>query len=624
MAWQDRGPIELQKDKKKKGFLLDQVSTGGGIAGALGGGATGAAIGTAIFPGAGTAVGGLLGALIGGGLGSAGGEATENAITGDDLGKNVLQEGLIGGVTSLPIGAGLKLARAGAQAATGLGKTSASELVRQAGAQTVGKGTAKKYGLELGSKATAGGRAADLGSDLQRRAANTSKVSDSYTQELGIVDALNRNGLTGSASNMYKNLDSTLGDLSGQIQTQLSTITRTVPRANVIKGLQKRVTDSLPDDPTFARELTRSLERLNKSGSGKVTASELFSFKQDLSSRLSPAFKKMDRGAPLTAKEEVDMALWRSLDDDIAKIAPGVKDLTMDQSRLITARPGLQTASNKTAGIPLLGIKSQKLEQGIQATQNRAGRALAGAAGASAATAGQGIVPLTLRQGLGRMVVPSAETEDPTLDGALATAGQTPFMGDMSLDQGMVEQPAATNPLGYSSMELSQALMAALAAGDTDAAEQLGSMYELAAAYEASATEAEKPLSAEASKVVGNANSGLQSLDQLEALISGEGGVPKGTLVPGRDLFGGAVGNALGTSQFDTVNRNIIDVITRLRTGAALTDQEARFYASQVPQAFDTPDVIQLKLQTFRDLFNSVATRTGSAGTDLQASTAAY
>lgn len=124
-----------------------------------------------------------------------------------------------------------------------------------------------------------------------------------------------------------------------------------------------------------------------------------------------------------------------------------------------------------------------------------------------------------------------------------------------------------------------------------------------------------KPLSAEASKVIANANSGLQSLSQLSQQIQ-EGGVPLGTVLPGRDMLGGLGASILGTSQYDTTARNIADVITRLRTGAALTESEERFYKSQLPQAFDPPEVQQQKLQMFQDLFSSVANRTGTAGTD--------
>lgn len=136
-----------QKKKSNDSFLAGLLPTGGGIAGSLGGAAAGAAAGS-VIPGIGTAIGGLLGAVLGGAGGSAIGKVGENAIEGnEDLGDGVLQEALLGGVTSTPIGAGLKVARAGVKAATGLGKTGARELIEQAGAQTVGKRTASRLGV---------------------------------------------------------------------------------------------------------------------------------------------------------------------------------------------------------------------------------------------------------------------------------------------------------------------------------------------------------------------------------------------------------------------------------------------------------------------------------------------
>lgn len=128
----------------------------------------------------------------------------------------------------------------------------------------------------------------------------------------------------------------------------------------------------------------------------------------------------------------------------------------------------------------------------------------------------------------------------------------------------------------------------------------------------------QKPLSAQSSQVIGNANSGLASLKQLGDIINQQGGVSKSTLVPGRDLFGGLGANTLGTASYDTASKNIQDVITRLRSGAAITPEEAQFYNSQLPSAFDKPDVINQKLSMFRDLFTSVANRTGASNVDTQ------
>lgn len=170
MAWQDRGPIQIQKKSKKKdSFLAGLLPTGGGIGGALGGAAIGAAAGSAV-PVVGTAIGGLLGAVLGGAAGSGVGKTAENAIEGNEnLGEGVLQESLIGGATSLPFTAGLKVLKAGGKVATGIGKTSARDLLTEAGTQTIGKKAATQYGLNIGDNAASTAGASALKSSTSGR-----------------------------------------------------------------------------------------------------------------------------------------------------------------------------------------------------------------------------------------------------------------------------------------------------------------------------------------------------------------------------------------------------------------------------------------------------------------------
>lgn len=188
-------------------------------------------------------------------------------------------------------------------------------------------------------------------------------------------------------------------------------------------------------------------------------------------------------------------------------------------------------------------------------------------------------------------------------------------------DTTVLEPEAQVNPSPFAPENIQSSVEKILAQGGTmkDVSEFLSNAKILTDIQEASAGKAKKPLSAEASKTIANANSGLKSLDQLESMIS-EGGVPKGTLVPGRSAFGGILGSVAGTTAYDTAARNVLDVITRLRTGAAISKEEADFYRSQAPTTFDPPETIAQKLAMFRDLFKSVANQTGTSGTDLEAS----
>ena len=108
-----------------------------------------------------------------------------------------------------------------------------------------------------------------------------------------------------------------------------------------------------------------------------------------------------------------------------------------------------------------------------------------------------------------------------------------------------------------------------------------------------------KPLSAEAQKVKENAESGLRAISTLENEIT-QGG--KLRLVQAAVPFG------LGGARILRTARNeIADVITRLRTGAALNEQEQAFYKRQMPSALDSGATIKYKLDLFRQLFQRLS-----------------
>lgn len=219
---QQRLALQAPKAKKKKGFLLDQVSTGGGIGGALAGGAAGAAIGSAV-PVVGTAVGGILGALLGGAAGSAGGEVVENKITGDQWDKNVANEALLGGLTSLPIGAGLKLAQAGLKAGTGIGKTGVRELIDQAGAKVVPGSV--QTAAKAGAATKTGKRVEDFGAKMM---ASQSQLTGAQARQMGIrpVETMKRINQRTGLSNLDDMAEVSRGLTGNGADSILDTLTR--------------------------------------------------------------------------------------------------------------------------------------------------------------------------------------------------------------------------------------------------------------------------------------------------------------------------------------------------------------------------------------------------------------
>lgn len=351
--------------------------------------------------------------------------------------------------------------------------------------------------------------------------------------------------------------------------------------------------------------------------------------------------------AATSAKQLAASTLRDTLHSTINTLAPSLKSLNNSYHGLSKAQSYLVKETGRGGKG---GLINRVAESGpIQSLESRAGSAMEKVGGMGSAPQTASAVPkglLAKVRGNFTKGNIAKEAVKQTIGGAALLPATDLALGtDLSNDQQPPQDPNAVDPntlapeasigsptdmsampqdnSGDIQTQLDGAIKQALANGDTKGLDNLLKVADYyssqeQAAQKAAQTAKGKPLSAEASKVLSNANSGLKSLDQLEGMLS-KGGVPKGTLIPGRGLLGGVVGNTAGTASYDSAARNISDVITRLRTGAALTDQEAAFYNSQLPQAFDSPETIQQKLGTFRDLFESVANRTGSPSTDIEA-----
>ena len=108
-------------------------------------------------------------------------------------------------------------------------------------------------------------------------------------------------------------------------------------------------------------------------------------------------------------------------------------------------------------------------------------------------------------------------------------------------------------------------------------------------------------LGVEAQKLRENAQSGLRALDTLQSELS-QGKTST--------LFKAALPGRLFARTFETAKKETADVITRLRTGAAINANEEKFYMSQLPNVKDLtdPGTIEYKINLLRTLFNSMAT----------------
>lgn len=119
-------------------------------------------------------------------------------------------------------------------------------------------------------------------------------------------------------------------------------------------------------------------------------------------------------------------------------------------------------------------------------------------------------------------------------------------------------------------------------------------------------TNAPKAASAESIKLAENAQSGLRALGTLENEISSDPSVVSRAVVP------------LLAPKYKAARDEIVDVMARLRTGAALTQSEEEFYKSQLPTYKDNAESASYKLQKIREFLQGVINR--SQGTQAASS----
>jgi len=106
--------------------------------------------------------------------------------------------------------------------------------------------------------------------------------------------------------------------------------------------------------------------------------------------------------------------------------------------------------------------------------------------------------------------------------------------------------------------------------------------------------------SAEMMKQANNAKSGLRALATLESEINRSPDVIWKAEMPG---FVGRI----AAGKYRSARDEAADVITRLRTGAAINANEERFYKEQLPKVGDSPETISYKINKLKNLFKTFA-----------------
>jgi hypothetical protein len=121
-----------------------------------------------------------------------------------------------------------------------------------------------------------------------------------------------------------------------------------------------------------------------------------------------------------------------------------------------------------------------------------------------------------------------------------------------------------------------------------------------------------KPLGPELFRTSENAKSGLRRVADIESLLQGDDTALAQLAVPGSPT----------QRRLKTAMAEVEDVITRLRTGAALNKDEQEFYSGQLPGILDalsdyrnpnSASAVKYKLSLFKELFQGLSQKQATA-----------
>ena len=616
---------QTQPKKKEKNFWVDQISTAGGIIGGIGGGILGAAAG---------GFGAVPGAMAGSGAGSALGETLENFLTGeDDKFKNVAQEGLMGAAfgagpirgAKFALDAGKGLLAGGGKAAVKAASDEAAKFtVRGAVGQTLanksGQFATKQFGLTDNFLAKYSKKyGEDAGKTITRYGINTADQADEIIKkQQGVFDELVKGA----------------GDIPTKtFQTKLNTVG------------QELLTMGPQEFQQMGQKLLAETDQLVGQFGDKIPATALNKIRQQYDSlvnyttrQANPAAADANKrvadvlrqtiqeasGSPELKKTGQELSRLYTLTDEIAKRAPQVS--SRGSSPLGFRNLLAMGAGGAGGGVPgalAMGAATAAVNSptGRRMLTNGAVSGAEKLIASGAKAAPKAMTPLGTATRIGGYnlaadaiggATEAGATADPSqtmgLEDALMT-GQSTSDGSFSNMNMPSINPASINSMndmGASSQQMPQAsspygkqdLLADIQRDPQNATKYIAYYQQLDEIFNSQA-EQQRPLGVEAQKIVNNSGAGLRSLTDLETMIQRDPSLVTKAALPGSSLTDGL----LGTSSYRAAIKNVQDAMSRLRSGASMTEQESARFDQMLPKFGDTTETIQYKIDEFKTYF---------------------
>lgn len=639
-------PSPAPQVKPKKNFLLDQVSTAGGILGGIGGSFVAPVVGTAG------------GAAVGSGIG----EAIENLIMGDSLGKNVGKEALIGGV----FGAGpvklakagygaVKGAKAGSQAAQATAKTSTKGKLTNLGNKlltsqygTIGKPVARAtkpeqtfgqladYGVtkpddvdRIAAKFTGAGGIVTKA--VSKAAGNAGRVPTTGIQQI-FDDAIDINGLVEKDAKAVKSVfRAQMSKLMGGPKGSLNPNAHPNDVLEVMRNLEKRAANLTGKGGNYRLS---SPERVDQ-------AKALLAVRDELENRLFQASEKTGGLSKVLTPQFRDELVnlqpgnvaWQNFVDSSVMKARNIGELRSTMSPFVKARQiidegdiNTMTAGGRTgnflAGSGFGGLIDPIAGMVVGAAQAAARNPLVRATGTG------------LRKAGGQPTAAPATASRPSPLGITARLGATGAIGGgvnqvsqaasagaTSLEDALLQQsqsadtpsglfspsssntgpssPQSNSPFAPENIESAIQQIVANGGGIDDVNKFVSLAGALQKIQSANNPKTSKLTSTQQEKAV-RAQNALNDIEVLRKAI--ESGDINRTLVPGSGTAIG--GRLLGTGDVEAALYNIGDVVLRSRTGATAPPEEVKkFVSGFLPRGGESPEQQRNKLErAYREL----------------------
>lgn len=470
------------------------------------------------------------------------------------------------------------------------------------------------------------------------KAVGNAKGVDNNGLKQIFTDALDHNGIVDSDKKSLMSIfKAESSRLLGGPQGSISPTSNPSDVLDVMKSLDGRIADYMGKGGTA---------HLATSGD-KAKANVLMTLKSELQDRLDSAVGDNVKGVLTPELRQQLLSIHpgnKAWADHVGTImqSPDIAALRGAQSPFVRASKIIDEGANNAFSVGgkmvnnTNSIKGLLVDKALTGGKTKGAQLLAGAVNGGGKLGGGEIAPWGAKQ-IAARVLPAG------LAGALAGAATPP--ADQSMNAPMSDsvsqimpntQSMSNNMSGLSSSDVNSSTMSGgglstsndifdpanatenvhkiLAAGGK--AKDVQEYISLVGALQSlNPAPKEKKLSSTQIQQSNNANSGLTDLEDLASQISQDPSVLKKASIPG----GGLARTLTGTTDFEAAKKNVVDVIARLRSGAAISEGEQKTYMSLLPGYADTPQSASSKLQRLYQLLSSFSNpQSGTSDTTLQ------